>query len=45
MKALEGHRMDRMDRTELMATLHLGFRFVVLCLMAFGGLVTLIPVY
>ena len=37
--------MERMDRNELMATLHLGFRFAVLCLMAFGGLATLIPVY
>ena len=32
-----------MDRTELIATIHLGFRFAVLCLMAFGGIATLIP--
>jgi hypothetical protein len=37
---MEGHFMDR---TELMATLHLGFRLAVLCLMAFGGLVAMIP--
>ena len=34
-----------MDRSELLTTIHLGFRLAVLCLMAFGGLVALIPVH
>jgi len=35
-----------MDRTELIATIHLGIRFAVLCLMVFGGVAaTLLPVH
>jgi len=33
-----------MDRSELIETISLGFRVAVLCLMAFGGIATLIPV-
>jgi len=34
-----------MDRSVLIETLSLGFRVAVLCLMAFGGVATLIPVH
>ncbi len=33
-----------MEQTELLATLSLSFRFVVLCLIAAGGIAALIPV-
>ena len=33
-----------MERTELLATMSLGIRFVVLCMIAAGGIAALIPV-
>ena len=32
-----------MERHELLETVHLGFRFAVLCFFVFGGIVALIP--